>query len=54
MTRYYAWMNDLESYSSFDRKLLMKWYIEEEIDFLDRAKEVHSQEFLRRAEVSTN
>ena len=24
MTRYYAWMNDLDSYSSFARKLLIK------------------------------
>ena len=36
MTRYRAWMNDLESYSSsFARKLLVKWYIEEEIELSD-------------------
>ena len=33
---------DLESYSSFARKLLIKWYIEGEIDFgdidIDRAE----------------
>ena len=39
MTRYYAWMNDLDSYSSFARKLLIKWYMEGEIDLdLDRAE----------------
>ena len=42
MTRYCAWMNDLESYSSPSRKLLIKWYIEGEIDLsdigLDRAE----------------
>ena len=42
MTRYRPWMNDLESYSSFARKLLIKWYIEGEIDLsdigLDRAE----------------
>ena len=39
MTRYYAWMNDLDSYSSFPRKLLIKWYMEGEIDLdLDRAE----------------
>ena len=27
ITRYCAWMNGLESYSSFARKLLIKWYI---------------------------
>ena len=27
MIRYCAWMNDLESYSSFARKLLIKCYI---------------------------
>ena len=32
MTRYCAWMNDLESYSSSARKLLIKWHIEGEID----------------------
>ena len=35
MIRYCAWMNDLESYSSFARKLLIKWYIEGEIDLSD-------------------
>ena len=35
MIRYCAWMNDLESYSSFARKLLIKWYIEGEIDVSD-------------------
>ena len=35
MTRYYAWMNDLDSSSSFARKLLIKWYIEREIDLSD-------------------
>ena len=30
-----AWMNDLELYSSFARKLLIKWYIEGEIDLSD-------------------
>ena len=31
MTRCYAWMNDLDSYSSFARKLLINWYIEREL-----------------------
>ena len=35
MTRYYAWMNDLDSFSSFARKLSIKWYIEREIDLSD-------------------
>ena len=35
MTRYHAWMNDLDSYSSFARKLLIKWYIERAIDLSD-------------------
>ena len=42
MTLRCAWMKDLESYSSFASKLLIKWYIEEEIDLrdigLDRAE----------------
>ena len=42
MTHYYAWMNDLESYSSFARKLLLNWYTEGEFDSsdtgLDRAE----------------
>ena len=42
MTRYYAWMNDLNSYSSFATDLLIKWYFEGEIDLsyigLDRAE----------------
>ena len=42
MIRYRPWMNDLEPYSSFARKLLIKWYIEGEIDLsdigLDRAE----------------
>ena len=32
MTRYCTWINDLESYSSFASKLLIKWYIEGEIN----------------------
>ena len=40
---YCAWMNYLESSSSLARKLLIKWYIEGEIDLsdisLDRAEE---------------
>ena len=35
MTGFYAWMNDLDSSSSFTRKLLIKWYIEREIDLSD-------------------
>ena len=35
MTRYYTWMNELESYSSFARKLLIKCYTEGEIDLSD-------------------
>ena len=35
MTHYYAWMNDLDSSSSFSRKLLIKWYMEREIDLND-------------------
>ena len=35
MTRYCACMNDLESYSSVGRKLLIKWYIEREIHLSD-------------------
>ena len=35
MTRYSVWMNDLESYSSFARKLFIKWYIDGEIDLGD-------------------
>ena len=35
VTRYCTWMNDLESYSSFARKLLIKWYMEGEIDLSD-------------------
>ena len=35
MTGFYAWMNDLDSSSSFTRKLLIKWYIEQEIDLSD-------------------
>ena len=42
MTRYYAWMNDLNSYSSFATDLLIKWYFEGEIDLsyigLDRVE----------------
>ena len=34
MIRYCAWMNELESYSSFAR-LLIKWYTEGEIDLSD-------------------
>ena len=32
MNRYFAWINELESYSSFNRKLLIKWCIEGKID----------------------
>ena len=35
MTRYCPWMNDLESYSSFTRKVLIKWYIEGETHLSD-------------------
>ena len=35
MTRYCAWMNNSELYSSFARKLLIKWYIEGEINLSD-------------------
>ena len=42
MTRYHAWMIYLDSYSSFARKLLIKYYIERAIDLsdigLDRAE----------------
>ena len=42
MNRYHAWMNDLDSYSSFARNLLIKWYIDRAIDLsdigLDRAE----------------
>ena len=35
MNRYCAWINELESYSSFNRKLLIKWCIEGKIDLSD-------------------
>ena len=35
MTRYCAWINDLESYSSFATKPYIKWHIEGEIDLSD-------------------